>query len=58
MKVMTLNLRGLSGKPRWRVLRELVKKEEVDILCLQETKRESIDEKICYNVWGDKEVEW
>ncbi|GKV01050.1 hypothetical protein SLEP1_g13646 [Rubroshorea leprosula] len=41
-----------------RHLRELVKKEKVDFLAVQETKLRGIDKRISISVWGTDEVEW
>ena len=35
-----------------------MKKEQVDMLCLQETKKEAIDKTLCQALWGDAEVKW
>ncbi|KHN22610.1 hypothetical protein glysoja_045481, partial [Glycine soja] len=36
----------------------LVKKHRIDLLCLQETKREQIDNTMCQAIWGDVDVSW
>lgn len=36
----------------------MVTKEEIDMLCLQESKWENISDEVCCSIWGDKEVEW
>ena len=35
-----------------------MKKERIDMLCLQETKREVMDKKECQALWGDPEARW
>ena len=32
--------------------------DKIDILCIQETKKESIDKKLCQYLWGDSSVTW
>ena len=54
MKIVTYNIRGL----KWAPVRKLVSKEQVDMLCLQETKKEMIDKALCQALWGDVEVRW
>ncbi|GKU90659.1 hypothetical protein SLEP1_g4626 [Rubroshorea leprosula] len=41
-----------------RHLRELVKKEKVDFLAIQETKLGGLDNRISRSVWGTDEVDW
>ena len=42
----------------WASIRKLVKKEQVDMICLQETKKEMIDKDVCQALWGDSDVSW
>lgn len=58
MKIMSYNVRGFGGKLKSKLVKNTVKKEEVDILCVQESKLLSIDIQICSEVWGDREVDW
>lgn len=58
MIVFSFNVRSLGGRPKWKVLREYVRKEAIDVLCLQEIKWESISDSICYKIWGNREVKW
>lgn len=34
------------------------KKERIDMLCLQETKKEQLDKVVCQALWGDWDVSW
>ena len=34
------------------------RKEKINMLCIQETKKETIDVGLCQALWGDKEVTW
>ena len=36
----------------------MVRKEQVDMLCLQETKKAVIDKALCQVLWGDAEIRW
>ena len=36
----------------------MIMKEEVEVLCLQETKMSKLDSRVCGELWGDREVEW
>lgn len=57
MKIMTYNIRGLGGRVKRRVLKQFKKEEEVEIVCIKESKLEVVDLKICKEVWGDSKVE-
>jgi len=58
MKVMTYNVRGLGGRVKCGYLKNLMAKEEVEMLCIQETKLELIDRALCQRIWGENDVEW
>lgn len=58
MKIVSYNVRGLGSVPKRRVLRELVSKEQIDLLCVQETKLEELDVQLCSQVWGDTDFDW
>lgn len=55
MKIITYNIKGLGRGLLWASIRKLVKKEQVDMLCLQETK-EVIDKDVCQALWDDSDV--
>lgn len=42
----------------WKFVKEVVVREDVQLLCIQETMRETISKEICQALWLDQEVEW
>ncbi|XP_057418965.1 uncharacterized protein LOC130713191 [Lotus japonicus] len=58
MIVLSYNVRGLGSSVKLRALRELVLKEKVDMLLLQETKLEEVNQRICNAIWGSDECSW
>ena len=42
MKVLTYNIRGLGGRAKRKVIKKLIAKEGVELLCIQEIKVEVI----------------
>ena len=58
MNIVSYNVRGLGRKVKWAAVRRLVRKHKVDILCIQETKKEQIDKPMCQALWGDMDVVW
>ena len=58
MNIITYNVRGLEKGVKWAAIRRLVKKESADMICIQETKKETIEKSMCQALWGDPEVSW
>src|ERR1044072_5792714 len=58
MKIISFNIRGLANRVKWRALRSLVAKEQIDMLLLQETKLQNIDNRLCCQIWGDADFDW
>ena len=57
MNILSLNVRGLEGTIKSRYLKEIIYKEGIEMVCLQETKAQSINNKSCYAIWGDIDIE-
>jgi len=58
MKIISMNIRGVEGKNKKKYLCELILKEQVDVVCLQETKSKELRMEGIYKMWGTNEVEW
>lgn len=58
MNIITYNVRGLGRGVKWAAIRHLVKRETVDMLCIQETKKDTVDKSMCQAIWGDPTVPW
>jgi len=58
MNIISYNIRGLGRGVKWSSIRRLVTKYQVDLLCIQETKREQIDRGVCQALWGDTDLNW
>ena len=56
MNIVSYNVRGLGRGVKWAAIRRLIKKEGVNMRCLQETKKEVIDKAMCQALWEDVEV--
>jgi len=48
MNIISLNIRGFGGLVKWRYLCETIRKEEVGMVCIQETKAETLSKEKCY----------
>lgn len=58
MNIVSYNVRGLGRGVKWAAIRRSRKMEAADMICIQETKKEIIDNAMCQAVWGDVEVSW
>ena len=58
MNILSYNVRGLGRGVKWSAIRRMVRKHRVDVLCLQETKKEQIDKFMCQAIWGEADVCW
>ncbi|KAL8458477.1 hypothetical protein ACS0TY_036118 [Phlomoides rotata] len=54
MNLLSFNVRGLGGDHKKREIRDLIRKERVGFVCIQETKMEVIDKHLCVRLWGEE----
>jgi len=52
MNIISYNVRGLGRGVKWPAIRRMVRENHIDMLCLQETKKESVDKSMCTALWG------
>ena len=43
---------------KWAAIMRMVKKQQIDLLCIQETKKEQIKKTMCQALWRDPDVSW
>jgi len=58
MNIISYNVRGLGRGVKWPAIRRLVKEHHVDLLCLQETKKETVNKNLCQALWGNFDYSW
>lgn len=58
MKIASFNIRGLGGRVKKTAMRDLVVKEKLDFVCIQETKLEYVDQRLARILWGSTECNW
>lgn len=51
MKIFSFNVRGLGKRAKRREIKEMMVKHKIDFCCIQETKLEAIDSRICKSLW-------
>ena len=58
MNILSYNIRGLGRGLKWASIRNLVGKFNIDLLCLQETKKDVLDKASCQFLWGQSDLDW
>ena len=58
MNIMSLNMRGLGDNSKRRRLAKIINSGNFDLVCLQETKREFIEDYVVENMWGNQLIDW
>lgn len=58
MRIISFNVRGLGGRLKKWVVKELIVKEKAEFVCLQESKLEYVDERVASMIWGNKKCDW
>ena len=58
MNIITYNVRDLGRGVKWPAIRRMIIKQKIDMLCLQETKKEVVERSMCQSLWGESEVRW
>ena len=58
MNILSYNSRGLGSGVKWSAIRKLTMANNIDVLCIQETKKDSVDAYLCQYLWGDSSASW
>jgi mannosylglycoprotein endo-beta-mannosidase len=58
MIVCSFNIRGLGSRVKRRKICDLIIKEKIDFLALQETKMEVIPDALVFGLWGSSDCGW
>lgn len=58
MNIMSLNMRGLGDNSKRKRLAKIINSGNFDLVCLQETKREFIEDYVVENMWGNQLIDW
>jgi hypothetical protein len=58
MIICSYNIRGLGGRVKKSLIRNLVLKEKVDFLAIQETKLGEVSNSLLYSIWGWEDCSW
>lgn len=57
MRILSLNVKGSGSQIKHRVIRNLVAQQRIQLLCIQETKKQIIG-KECFALWGHCDINW
>jgi len=58
MKIISINIRGIGDNIKRNYLRNLISKEEANMVCIQETKCTKLSKESIFLMWGSNEVDW
>ena len=58
MKLISMNTKSLGGRIKRKYISDLIRKEQVRFMCLQETKCKQISKERCYQMWRLNEIDW
>jgi len=58
MIIISLDIRGLGGETKMRYVRNLISKEGAKLVCIQETKTNSMLDAKYFLLWGDSNIGW
>lgn len=58
MKLVSFIVRGLGGRVKKKEVKEMVKVQKPDLLCIQESKLEEVDQKVCSTLWEGEDFDW
>lgn len=58
MIVLSYNVRGLGGRVKIKVIRELVRDQRVDFFAIQESKLEEVTDVLFQSLWGSEDCGW
>lgn len=58
IKNLSLNINGLGKDVKKEWVKEIIKNQRINTLCIQETKRERTNEASIRSLWGNKPFMW
>ena len=58
LKIIFWNVKRLNDRDKRLRVRNLVRKWGLDVICLQETKMESITRAVIHSLWRGQHVDW
>ncbi|KAL8478083.1 hypothetical protein ACS0TY_030105 [Phlomoides rotata] len=58
MNVVSYNIRDLGSNAKCREVRDVIQSLRADFCCIQESKKENVDDNLCRILWGRNNVGW
>ena len=58
LRILSWNVRGLNNSRKREVVKNFLRDWKGDVICLQETKLDLVDQKIIRSLWGNMYVGW
>lgn len=58
MKMLLFNIRGVGSRVKRKEVQDLVRKNKIDLVCIQESKLDEVNENVCRLIWGNNICGW
>ncbi|OVA19313.1 hypothetical protein BVC80_521g126 [Macleaya cordata] len=58
LKIISWNIRGLNSFDKINVIKDIVKKERVSVIAIQETKMSKVSDWFIKSFWGSDSYDW
>lgn len=57
-KIILWNVRGVNDSKKRGIIKGCLRRWKSDVICLQETKMNDINNRVISGLWSDKKVDW
>ena len=58
MRIISINVRGFGSPVKWRYIKDIIRKEGIRMVCLQEGKIVNVSLNNCCQLWGDNDIDY
>ena len=58
MRILSINVRGFGSPVKWRYIKDIIRKEGVRMVCLQEVRMVNFSFNKCCQLWGDSDIDY
>ena len=58
MRILSISVRGFGSPVKWRYIKDIIRKEDSKMVCLQEVKMASFSLNNYCQLWGDNDIDY
>jgi len=58
MRILSINARGFGSPVKWRYIKDIIRKEGIRMVCLQEVRMVNFNFNKCCQLWGDNDIDY